>query len=345
MMITRLMLNHFRNFVFQEFHFSPGFNWIVGPNGSGKTACLEAIYLLSTGRSHRSSMVSRLIHQEAPELTIFVDVEEGSSHHAMGLSRHRTEMGKLKLDHRLQDNHLEVAKLLPVLMLDPEGFGLFTGGSKARRSVMDFGVFHAKPEFYTEWSTVKRILAQRNAGLKSGVDEKILALFEAPLIKASEKLDQYRAAYVQELKTILTQLVGDFLASHEVSLSYFRGWAKDESLKDLLNLHLAQDRVHGFTSHGPHRADLRFRVGKIPVQDVLSRGEQKLLICAIKMAQGILFQKQTGKQPIVLVDDLASELDTRHQEILLNHLKTLGAQTFLTAIDPSWLKEGRVNVL
>jgi DNA replication and repair protein RecF len=320
--------------------FSPGFNWIVGPNGSGKTAILEAIYYLSTGRSHRSSMANRLIHLEASEFTLFAELKEEGGTHSVGMSRHRTEVSKVKLDHVLQANHLEVAKRLPVLMLNPEGFGLFSEGSKGRRNLMDFGVFHSEPDFYRQWSLVKRLLAQRNAGLKSGFEESILRLFDDQLVLAAEKLDGYRAAYIKALTAMLEEWIGEFLIAHKVTVSYGRGWEKGVSLGDLLKENLAKDRAHGFTSQGPHRADLKFRVGHTPVQDVLSRGEQKLLICALKMAQGRLFYAQTGREPIYLMDDLASELDIRHQQILLDHLESSTAQAILTSISCENLPQG-----
>jgi DNA replication and repair protein RecF len=342
MYISRLILNHFRNFDVQEMEWSSGCNWVVGPNGSGKTAILEAIYFLSTGRSHRSAMANRLIHHEAAQFTLFAELKEEGVTHSVGMSRHRTEMGKIKLDHVLQSNHLEVAKRLPVLMLNPEGFGLFSEGSKGRRNVMDFGVFHSEPDFYREWSIVKRLLAQRNAGLKAGFEESILGLFDDQLVLAAEKLDGYRAAYVNELTGLLEEWIGEFLIAHKVTLSYARGWEKGRSLGDLLKENLAKDRAHGFTSQGPHRADLKFRVGHTPVQDVLSRGEQKLLICALKMAQGRLFYAQTGREPIYLIDDLASELDARHQKILLDHLQSSTSQAILTSISSENLPQGMV---
>jgi DNA replication and repair protein RecF len=335
MRIQRLVLTHFRNFSFQEIFPKPGLNWITGPNGSGKTALLEAIYFLSTARSHRVGLPTRLIAHSADEFSLFAELY-GETSHGIGVSRHRTEAGRVRLDQKNQNNHLEIAKLLPVLMLNPEGFGLFTEGSKNRRNLMDWGVFYSEPDFYGQWSAAKRILAQRNAGLKAHLPSSILNLFDEQLIQAAEKLDQYRGSYLQKLKIILKRLIGDFLEEHEVQMSYSRGWSKEGSLKDLLQEHFLQDQANGFTSQGPHRSDLKFKVGRIPVQDVLSRGEQKLLICAVKIAQGILFHEETGQQPIYLIDDLASELDRRHQKILLGHLEQLKAQAFLTAIEKNF---------
>ena len=334
MRIQRLVLTDFRNFAHQEIFPKAGLNWITGQNGSGKTALLEAIYFLSTARSHRVALTSRLIAHESPSFSVFAEVQgsEAALHH-VGMSRHRVEPAKARLDQKNQVNHLEIAKLLPVLMLNPEGFGLFTEGSKGRRSLMDWGVFYSEPDFYHKWSVAKRILAQRNAALKSRSPLAILTLFDDQLIEAAERLDQYRVSYVEKLKIILEKLIGEFLEEHEVQVVYSRGWSKDEALKDLLVEHFPADQLNGFTSQGPHRADLKFKVGRVPVQDVLSRGEQKLLICALKIAQGVLFQEQTGRQPIYLVDDLASELDARHQRILLKHLEKLDAQAFLTVIN------------
>jgi DNA replication and repair protein RecF len=280
-------------------------------------------------------MPARLIAHGVDEFSVFAEIYEKSEQqkHGIGVSRHRTEPGRVRLDQKNQANHLEIAKLLPVLMLNPEGFGLFTEGSKGRRSLMDWGVFYSEPDFYSQWSMAKRILAQRNAALKACSPLSILNLFDEQFVEVAEKLDRYRSSYVEKLKIILKKLIGDFLEQHEVQVTYSRGWSKEGCLKDLLPEHFAQDQLNGFTSQGPHRADLKFKIGRVPVQDVLSRGEQKLLICALKISQGILFQEETGRQPIYLIDDLASELDARHQGILFDHLQKLGAQAFLTVIN------------
>lgn len=337
MQISRILISGFRNFPTFEMNPKPGFNIITGPNGAGKTSILEAIHFLSTARSHRTSQMGRIISHDAEQFTIFVSAEAEDGEHQIGVSRTRTGESKAKLDGKNQTSHVDIAYLMPVLMFNPESFSLLTDGSKGRRQMLDWGVFHAQSDFYLQWQIAKKALAQRNAALKTGLSDAVLNTFDNQLVAASVKLDQYRTEYVEALKPIVDKLIGDFLERHDVKLQYHRGWAAGEDLSEILSTHRLQDRQKGFTHHGAHRADLRPRVGRMPAQDILSRGQQKLLICALKIAQGILFAEQTGKKPVYLLDDIASELDEMHRGVLINHLEDLDAQVFITTISQNLL--------
>lgn len=335
MWITRLTLSNFRHFSSFEMYPHHRFNLIIGENGTGKTSILEAIYFLGSARSHRTNQLARIIQEGVDAFTLFTEIETLEGAHHVGLNRTKQGEGKSKLNGKIQPNHIEIAQLLPILMFNPESFSLLTEGSKGRRQLLDWGIFHQSPEFYPAWHIAKKVLAHRNAMLKSRQTPELLQLFDQQLISASEKIDSLREDYVAQLMPIVTRLIGDFLARHDVHLQYFRGWSKEDDLADLLKLNLRHDQEKGYTQAGPHRADLRLRVGKIPAQDILSRGQQKLLICAIKLAQGILFEKQTGRKAIYLLDDIGSELDDQHRQHLLGLLKDLKAQVFATGIRES----------
>ena len=332
MRITKLTLTGFRNFESYTLTPESGFNFIIGDNGAGKTSILEAIHFLSSARSHRTSQLNRIIHQSENQFTLFAQMQDQDSAHQIGLMRSKTADAQVKLDGETQSSHVGIAHLLPVLMFNPECFALLTDGSKGRRQMLDWGVFHFDAGFYRQWQIAKKALAQRNAALKSNLSDSVIKQFDLQLIQAANALDGFRQQYVDALKPILEGLIGDFLARHDVVLQYYRGWSGGEDLASLLASNRLNDRQKGFTHHGPHRADLRLRVGRVPAQDILSRGQQKLLICALKIAQGILFTQTTGKHPIYLLDDIASELDKIHQGVLIAHLQALDSQVFITAI-------------
>ena len=124
---------------------------------------------------------------------------------------------------------------------------------------------------------------------------------------------------------------------HQIELSYYRGWGKDQTLAEALEQHLEQDRKIGHTQYGPQRADLRAKVNGLPASEVLSRGQQKLLICSLKIAQGILLQTHTQYSPIFLLDDIVSEFDQTHLQRIFEQLLPLNAQLLISVINPALL--------
>lgn len=336
-MIKNLKINHFRNLTALNLELSDRLNCVVGDNGSGKTSLLEAIYFLSHARSFRSNRLQRLIQNDSPDFNLFAAVEIADNKHKIGLSRGRDGAAKLKLDDEMQPSHTQVAKLLPTLLFNPESFSQFWSGSKFRRSLFDWGLFYQCPEFLTQWQKLTRNLKQRNAALRQGQSFEMITLWDQAILELSAEIDQLRQNYVDAYIPIVEKLLSDFMVDQNLSIQYYRGWAKDRELADCLRDSIEQDRKMGYTHYGPQRADLRFRVGTAMAQDVLSRGQQKLLICCLKLAQGLLFTQTVGQPCIYLLDDLCSELDRINRDQLFSHLKDIDAQIFVTAIEPEML--------
>lgn len=332
-MLKHLKISQFRNLEALSVDLSDRLNLIVGDNGSGKTSVLEAIYFLSHARSFRSNRLQRLIRDEQAQFNLFTEVDIASQEHRIGLERGRDGSAKLKLDDQMQQSHTAVARLLPTLLFNPESFSQFWSGSKFRRSLIDWGLFYQCPEFLTQWQMLTRNLKQRNAALKQGQSAQMLTLWDDAIIELSGQIDVMRRDYVAAYLPIVENLLSDFIKDQKLSIQYYRGWAKDRELANCLAESVEQDRKMGYTHYGPQRADLRFRVGTAMAQDVLSRGQQKLLICCLKLAQGMLFTQSVGQPCIYLLDDLCSELDRHNRDLLFDHLKSVEAQVFVTAIE------------
>lgn len=329
MTINSLTIQNFRNLTSINIELHPHFNVFIGENGAGKTSILEALYFLSFGRSFRSNQLNRIIQSDQSSFTVFVK----NSQDKIGISRHISGEAKLKLNGESLSSHVSIAQRLPVLLFNPESFQLFTEGSKPRRQLIDWGIFYQQSDFLSHWQQYKRALKQRNAALKLHRQVMEVTLWDSILIENADHLDQMRAHYVKSLESMLMTIIGSFMEKHGIELQYYRGWAKESDLQTVLHNDLSQDQQSGFTHHGPHRADLRLRVCGKPAQEILSRGQQKVLVCGLKLAQGLLLQQQTGKQSIYLLDDIASELDDTHRRLLLDYLKSLDAQVMMTSID------------
>jgi DNA replication and repair protein RecF len=142
-----------------------------------------------------------------------------------------------------------------------------------------------------------------------------------------------RKRSIAGFQSVFNELLEGFIAVKGIALSYQRGWDRERDYADVLADSIERDHRQGFTHSGVHRADLRITVDGLPAADVLSRGQQKLLVCALKIAQGVLFGQLTGRKCVYLVDDLPAELDQKHRAQLVNWLDTMETQVFITGVE------------
>ena len=343
MQLVRLKANCFRNLAELDLEFSPCFNFIYGPNGSGKSSLLEAIYFLSLGRSFRSSLASRAIQYDEKSFNLF-SVILGSCPTTVGLEKIRQGKTKIKIGNNANPVS-ELAKLLPLQFINPNSYHLLSGGPRARRQVIDWGVFHVEPQFFHVWQRFQQILKQRNAALQQQVPMNQIKIWDLELTETANEITLLREKYLQQLTPLITDLIKKLVTLQGLSLDFYQGWDKRLNLDSILTSSVARDYKLAYTQFGPHRADLLIKLNGNPVHEVLSRGEQKLLTCALQLAQGILLKKITEKSCIYLFDDLFSELDPIKQNMLMKLLNNLEAQVFITTIDKTLIKELETSVL
>lgn len=334
--MVRLKANCFRNLAELDLEFSPCFNFIYGPNGSGKSSLLEAIYFLSLGRSFRSNLASRAIQYEADSFNLF-SVILGQWSTTLGLEKIRQGKTKIKIGNNI-NSISELAKLLPLQLINPNSYQLLSGGPKARRQFIDWGVFHVEPQFFQVWQRFQKVLKQRNAALQRHMPDDQIKIWDLELVEAANELTVMREKYVQELTPLINELISSLLTLQNLNIDFYQGWEKKLSLTSILSSSIDRDYKLAYTQFGPHRADLIIKLKGNPVHEVLSRGEQKLLTCALQLAQGILLKKITSKSCIYLFDDLFAELDPCKQNMLMHLLQSLEAQVFITAIEETLLK-------
>jgi len=334
MYLTRLKAQNFRNFHAFDLEPCGDFNLIYGANGSGKTSILEAIHFLSLGRSFRSHLVNRIIQYEAEALTVFGAIcSPDEMHFNIGIEKDRTGKLRLKVGNEIAHSAAQLAKVLPLQLLNPDSYNLLNEGPKLRREFLDWGVFHVEPLFFSIWQRFQKSLTQRNAALQRNLPLSQIQAWDNELIPAAIELANLREKYFQQLVPLITEIFSQLILVDDMTVSYQQGWDKNEHLSTILSNAYFRDRTLGYTQYGPQRADVIFKINKIPAHDVLSRGEQKLLVCALKLAQGILLKQLTGKTCLYLLDDLAAELDSNHREQVIKVLSTLKAQVFITAVD------------
>ncbi len=310
-------------------------NVFTGDNGTGKTSLLESVYLLSRGRSFRSAPQTRLIRKGSESLSIFANAEDDrGAAFTIGLQRDSDEL-RFKLSTDPAAKLIQLVRALPVQVIDPSLHALFDEGPSARRRFMDWGVFHVEHSFFPAWHRYRRALQQRNSALRSGANDAEIKAWNQDILTATTHIDATRRRYVSDLNQLLPSYLGRFEKTEEIDIEYQPGWPKGRDYAEVLKEGLQRDRQLGYTMHGPHRADLRIRWHGVKAEQRASRGEQKILICNLMLAQAALMANKTEHRPVLLIDDMAAELGQNYRNELLAVIEGLGLQTFLTCLDSS----------
>ena len=229
----------------------------------------------------------------------------------------------------------QLADELPLVVLNSASFELLLGQPELRRRFMDWGVFHVEHGGQEHRQRFQRALVQRNHLLRrDNISVAELAAWDADLAIHAEAVSASRERFLQRLEPVFHAYLASLAPSLEgVALRYLRGWDSKLPYIETLGRSAISDREQGFTQSGPQRADLRVSVNGYPVADTLSRGQQKLVVCALKLAQGQVLAEGEGRQCVYLVDDIAAELDKRHVRSVCQALNNTGAQTLVTCIE------------
>lgn len=336
MALEALHIRDFRNIAGQDWELAPGLNVLEGENAQGKTNFLEAVYYLANGRSFRGSESENLIRfgRERAEL------KAAWSHEGL---EHRLAMRLTPQGREVEFQGKTIVRLAPVqaslrvLVFTPDSAMLFRSPPQARRRYFDHAIAVQRPGYASLLSRYQRILRQRNQVLERGGPPELLASFDRQWAEGALALMRERGAYLEALRGPWARRFQDLLGE-TVDLNWHwagplceRGALDLEGLLETLEGVRAEERRRGLTLLGPQRDDLAATLGGHPLKEIASQGQQRMLVIALKLAEADLFQAQSGRAPVFLLDDLGSELDARHQGLLLDMLGELKAQTLLTS--------------
>ena len=227
MALTRLLIKDFRNIEAADLALVPGFNFLVGANGSGKTSVLEAIYTLGHGRAFRSIQAGRVIRHDQPEFVLHGRIDGTETERSVGLSKNRQGDSKVRIDGSDGHKVAELAQLLPIQLITPEGFTLLNGGPKFRRAFLDWGCFHNEPGFFAAWSNMKRLLRQRNAALRQVSHYGQLRAWDQELVPLAERISEWRAQYSAAIANDIATTCTQFLPEFSLRITFQRGREKE----------------------------------------------------------------------------------------------------------------------
>ena len=335
--LARLELTSLRNIQAAELNPAPGFNLFFGDNGSGKTSVLEALHLLAVGRSFRGHLQKSLVKDGQTEATVFGQTTEGLT---LGVLRPLRGPQSLRISGRKAEGLAELSQSLPLQLINSDTFQILEGSPIERRRFLDWGVFHVEHQFLDSWRRTRLALQNRNSLLRQEAKAAEIEPWTLELVRSAEQMDEQRQHYIEKLKALLVPqlaMLGAWESGLRLEMDYFRGWSREQGLYEQFQEDQPRDRKYGHTCSGPHRADIRFRMGAADAAEILSRGQLKLLVCALKIAQGQLLEQETGKRCLYLIDDLPAELDSHNRAQICALLTERKAQVFLTSIDPETL--------
>lgn len=333
MSLEKLDIYSLRNIQRASIEPSPAINLIVGQNASGKSSLLEAIYILGRARSFRATNIKQVIQIDKQELIV-----SGKTKQKNGNNLHLgIQLNGSGCDIRINQENKDKAELaysLPVLLIHPKSYMLLDGSPQLRREFLDWGVFNDEDGFLKVWRKYKKVLQQRNALLKSK-QIKHIGIWNTDLIQYGTIVSKYRNKYLDKLKSIFIEISHYFFNFEEIELNYLPGWGDSSCLSSALAKDLQKDVKYGFTHSGPHRSDFQLKVKGVLAKDFVSRGQLKLLMLALKLAQVKLINIKDNNSVCVLIDDLTAELDLENKKKLLHYLAGLDCQVFMSTTELS----------
>lgn len=341
MRLCSVAVSDFRNV--RSVHIEPGehFNLLYGLNGQGKTNLLEAIYLLGSPRSFRTSRLPELVRHGEQRALIRGTVASGSIENELRLVV-ETAGRKVEIDGKAVHKASELHGKLNAVVFSPDDTGMVRMGPESRRRYLDRAVYMGDIGYLHCWHSYQRILKQRNHLLKSP-DKSGLDIWTEKLAETGAEVIDRRLKFVAVLDDKLGRYYATIAGIGETArLSYHPDGVKSvereqirEELQELFNRQQRSDERYGTTTAGPHRDDLTLELDERPLKAFGSQGQQKSFVLALKMAEMDNLQDIFGEAPLLLLDDMSSELDARRNHNLMEFLSAREIQVFITTTERS----------
>lgn len=349
MRLLRLRIRDFRNIGAAEIEPSPRATVVYGPNGHGKTNLLEAIYLLATLRPLRTTRYADLVRFGAEASDVEGEWEVAGVHRTIAVGV-REGRRVARLDGKPVRDLESYFGGITVVAFTPDDLQVVKGGPELRRRHLDRAVFNRFPAFLAETRTWTRALKARNRLLREEAPAAMIEAFDAPLAQAGARLVVRRRTLLSELEPRFREVLSSLSRGRlDGRLRYRSEWApakaEEAELRDALHgalrERLERDRALGYTGVGPHADRLDFVLEGRAARSFASQGQQRALVLAWKIAEIENLRAHLGYQPLLLLDDVSSELDPERNRQLLDYLEAFDGQVVLTTTDPGplWRRE------
>lgn len=336
--LQQIAIQHCRVIQQGELNLSPTVNFLTGANGSGKSSFLEALCVLSRGRSFRTHRINEVISQQAEALTVTGKLanEALASSYRLGIAKQRNGETRIRINHADVSQQAELSRHLPLTLIHPDSIDLIAGSPIHRRSLLDWLAFYRESEFQQEWKNYQRILKQRNACLRDPKQRYALADWTQQLIQAQPKLYRFRLHATEALEVALASVDLLYSAIGLINVRLHTGFPAQvdptdvDALQQFFQERQEQELRYGVSLFGAHRGDLLITINGEPAVRHASRGQLKLLGIALLLAQSEAISTRDTKRGIVAIDDLAAELDVDNQYLLAQVLQKTQKQLLIT---------------
>lgn len=345
MLVTKIQIRSFRNIAEEEICFNERFNILHGANGQGKTSVLEAIYLLGTMKSFRLARTPDLISWNTPYSVVEGWVQRDGVRREIALYLGR-EGRKARIDQKPVVRLADFFGAVNAVVFSPEEIGMVRGGPELRRRYLDRAIFSGDLGYLLLYHEYQRLLKQRNALLKKG-ERAGLEIWTDQLAEAGARLMAKRREYLSNLEPLVRHFYRQIAdGAEEAGLAYrphhlSPGEMEGDGKGALLRLyadHAEEELRRGSTVVGPHRDDVEFALNGRVIRHHGSQGQQRSFVLALKMAEIDYLERLHGAPPVLLLDDISSELDRQRNANLMAFLRERRMQVFITTTDVSSLR-------
>lgn len=333
-MISDITLKHFRSYKNKSFKFAQGVNIIVGPNASGKTNLLEAILVACEGKSYRVGDLELIeFKQDNARIELHTDKKD-TRIVFLDNTGPKKKIYKINNETLLR---LSLSKRIPIVLFEPNNLSMLSGPADLRRQFLDDLLEKIKPGYGSLRRSYRRTLAQRNNLLKRGKDlgKDQLFAWDIRLCDLGEQIARLRYDLSIEINKRIEEVYKSLSGSKARIVFTYETMVPitsyGTSLMHKLEEHIQEDHERGFTAYGPHREDIAITIDAHPLQASASRGEVRSMVLSCKVIEAILVEEESGIRPLLLFDDVFSELDNNRRKQLISFFKSY--QTFITTTD------------
>lgn len=337
MVIETLELSHYRNYEYVKIDLSPGVNILYGDNAQGKTNILEAIHVCSTSKSHRGSKDRDMVQFEQDEahIKMIVKKEQVPYRIDMHLKKHKNK--GIAVDGIPIKKIGELFGIVNVVFFSPEDLGIIKSGPAERRRFLDLELCQLEKLYLTNLSQYNRIVNQRNRLLKDMDFHPELAdtlfAWDIQLVKTGEAVIKARQSLIEELNDVVKYIHSGLTGGKENLEIVYDMSCRPGMFQQELAESFERDKHMKMTNKGPHRDDLNFVVNGIDLKRFGSQGQQRTAALSLKMAEIALVKKKIHDMPVLLLDDVLSELDSNRQNELLGSLNEVQTIVTCTGLD------------
>ena len=343
MYIKNIKIKDFRNYNELELDFNSKVNFILGQNAQGKTNLLESIYITSMGKSFRTSRDTEMIGFGKDFARVYCEISRNDMDGSVEIIIDRAGKKFVKLDGVKIKRASELLKNVYIVIFSPEDLKIVKDEPEKRRKFIDRELCQIKPSYYDSLSNYKKVLLQRNTYLKEEtVDPSILDIWDMQLAEYGKRVMRHRSEFIEKLDFISSEIHGKITDGREnLNIKYAPNVDFKEDLYEILKKSCDNDLRQRTTTRGPHKDDLEFYIDGINVRNFGSQGQQRTCALSLKLAEISIIEDETGEKPVLLLDDVMSELDSMRQKFLIKSLEEV--QLFITTTEMSESLLGEFN--